>query len=53
MALIDFYPLFKRSQEGSPAPSSMPCLDDVKTNKQEGTLASYMKRKKTSSKIVV
>ena len=37
----------------SPAPSSMPCLDDVKTNKQEGTLASYMKRKKTSSKIVV
>ena len=33
--------------------SSSPCLDDVKSNKQEGTLASYMKRKKTSSKIVV
>ena len=61
MAQLVFYPpscsndaqTLKKMHLLSPAPSSLPCLDDVKTNKQEGTLASYMKRKKTSSKIVV
>ena len=39
----------------SPSPSPLPCLGDVKTNKQEGTLGKLneKEKRKTSSKIVV